>query len=106
MRIRAFPYVNGGLFADRTEVPAFNKRAKRMLVEAARLDWKEINPDIFGSMIQAVVDTDMQHIVRKVASSSGKLYRRLPNWKGLIEFLKTSLFKCLAKCFRIASTPR
>ena len=54
--IRAFPYVNGGLFADGTEVPAFNKRAKRMLVEAAQLDWKEINPDIFGSMIQAVVD--------------------------------------------------
>jgi hypothetical protein len=58
--IRAFPYVNGGLFAESTEVPAFNKRAKRMLVEAAQLDWKEINPDIFGSMIQAVVDTDMR----------------------------------------------
>lgn len=58
--IRAFPYVNGGLFAEGTEVPAFNKRAKRMLVEAAQLDWKEINPDIFGSMIQAVVDTDMR----------------------------------------------
>lgn len=58
--IRAFPYVNGGLFAERAEVPVFNKRAKRMLVEAAQLDWKEINPDIFGSMIQAVVDTDMR----------------------------------------------
>lgn len=58
--IGAFPYVNGGLFAESTEVPAFNKRAKRMLVEAAQLDWKEINPDIFGSMIQAVVDTDMR----------------------------------------------
>ena len=55
--IRAFPYVNGGLFADSTDVPAFNRRAKRMLVEAAQLDWREINPDIFGSMIQAVVDT-------------------------------------------------
>jgi len=60
VHIRAFPYVNGGLFAESTEVPAFNKRAKRMLVEAAQLDWKEINPDIFGSMIQAVVDTEMR----------------------------------------------
>jgi hypothetical protein len=58
--IRAFPYVNGGLFADSAEVPAFNKRAKRMLVEAAQLDWKEINPDIFGSMIQAVVEPEMR----------------------------------------------
>jgi hypothetical protein len=58
--IRAFPYVNGGLFADSTDVPAFNPRAKRMLVEAAQLDWRQINPDIFGSMIQAVVDTDMR----------------------------------------------
>ena len=53
--ITAFPYVNGGLFAEKTEVPAFSKRAKRVLIEAAKLDWKEINPDIFGSMIQAVV---------------------------------------------------
>lgn len=42
--ISAFPYVNGGLFADKTEVPKFSKRAKRLLIEAARLDWREINP--------------------------------------------------------------
>jgi hypothetical protein len=58
--IRAFPYVNGGLFAEETEVPAFSKRAKRVLIEAAQLDWRKINPDIFGSMIQAVVDDDMR----------------------------------------------
>ncbi|UEM13649.1 lactate dehydrogenase [Bradyrhizobium barranii subsp. barranii] len=70
--IRAFPYVNGGLFADSTEVPAFNRRAKRMLVEAAQLDWREINPDIFGSMIQAVVDTDMR-------GDLGMHYTSVPN---------------------------
>jgi hypothetical protein len=58
--IRAFPYVNGGLFADRTEVPAFNKRARRILIDAAQLNWSEINPDIFGSMIQAIVHPDMR----------------------------------------------
>lgn len=70
--IRAFPYVNGGLFADGTEVPAFNRRAKRMLVEAAQLDWREINPDIFGSMIQAVVDTEMR-------GDLGMHYTSVPN---------------------------
>ena len=70
--IRAFPYVNGGLFADSTEVPAFNRRAKRMLIEAAQLDWREINPDIFGSMIQAVVDTEMR-------GDLGMHYTSVPN---------------------------
>jgi hypothetical protein len=70
--IRAFPYVNGGLFADSTDVPAFNRRAKRMLVEAAQLDWREINPDIFGSMIQAVVDTEMR-------GDLGMHYTSVPN---------------------------
>lgn len=72
VHIRAFPYVNGGLFADSTEVPAFNRRAKRMLVEAAQLDWREINPDIFGSMIQAVVDTEMR-------GDLGMHYTSVPN---------------------------
>jgi hypothetical protein len=70
--IRAFPYVNGGLFADSTDVPAFSRRAKRMLVEAAQLDWREINPDIFGSMIQAVVDTEMR-------GDLGMHYTSVPN---------------------------
>ena len=70
--INAFPYVNGGLFADQTEVPKFSKRAKRILIEAARLDWREINPDIFGSMIQAVVDDDMR-------GDLGMHYTSVPN---------------------------
>lgn len=52
-----FPYVNGGLFADKLPVPKFNRKSRAMLIECgAELDWSEINPDIFGSMIQAVVD--------------------------------------------------
>jgi hypothetical protein len=70
--VRAFPYVNGGLFADSSEVPAFNKRAKRILIEAAQLDWSEINPDIFGSMIQAIVHPDMR-------GDLGMHYTSVPN---------------------------
>jgi N-6 DNA Methylase len=54
----AFPYVNGGLFTARNEVPRFSKMARTYLLRAGDLDWKAINPDIFGSMIQAVADTD------------------------------------------------
>lgn len=51
-----FPYVNGGLFTGDGECPRFSKLARAYLISAGSLDWKEINPDIFGSMIQAVAD--------------------------------------------------
>ena len=54
-----FPYVNGGLFAGAgggIDVPAFSKIARSYLLHVGALDWTKINPDIFGSMIQAVAD--------------------------------------------------
>ncbi len=54
----AFPYVNGGLFSGTTEVPKFSKIARTYLLHIGNLDWTKINPDIFGSMIQAVADDD------------------------------------------------
>jgi hypothetical protein len=54
----AFPYVNGGLFAGSTEVPRFSKIARPYLIHIGRLDWRKINPDIFGSMIQAVAEEE------------------------------------------------
>ena len=51
-----FPYVNGGLFSDAPEAPVFTRIARSYLLQAGDLDWKHINPDIFGSMIQAVAD--------------------------------------------------
>jgi type II restriction/modification system DNA methylase subunit YeeA len=54
--IADFPYVNGGLFNKPTPAPKFNTKARRLIIECgADLNWSEINPDIFGSMIQAVV---------------------------------------------------
>jgi hypothetical protein len=53
-----FPYVNGGLFSDSVEVPKFSKIARSYLLHVGHLDWTKINPDIFGSMIQAVADDD------------------------------------------------
>ena len=54
----AFPYVNGGLFSGSAEVPRFTRMARTYLLHAGTLNWKQINPDIFGSMIQAVADED------------------------------------------------
>ena len=53
-----FPYVNGGLFSGSSEVPRFSRIARAYLLHVGKLDWKKINPDIFGSMIQAVADDD------------------------------------------------
>ncbi len=54
------PYVNGGLFREVTPMPALDGRCRRFLIECGRLDWRTINPDIFGSMLQAVVDVSLR----------------------------------------------
>lgn len=67
-----FEYVNGGLFADAIEAPAFDPISFRYLRDAAELDWKLINPDIFGSMIQSIADP-------KARSELGMHYTSVPN---------------------------
>ncbi len=54
----AFPYVNGGLFSGSVEVPRLSKISRSYLLHIGNLDWMKINPDIFGSMIQAVADDE------------------------------------------------
>lgn len=54
----SFPYVNGGLFSGNMDVPRFSKIARSYLLHIGNLDWTKINPDIFGSMIQAVAEDD------------------------------------------------
>ena len=52
--LQKFPYVNGNLFAEKHIMPEFSKKARTLIIESGEQDWKEINPDIFGSMFQAV----------------------------------------------------
>jgi hypothetical protein len=54
----AFPYVNGGLFSGSVEVPRLSKISRSYLLHIGSLEWMKINPDIFGSMIQAVADDE------------------------------------------------
>jgi len=67
-----FPYVNGGLFSGSTDVPKFTRTARSYLYQAGQLDWREINPDIFGSMIQAVADDEER-------GALGMHYTSVPN---------------------------
>jgi len=70
--VQNFPYVNGGLFSGSTEVPNFTRAARSYLLRAGELNWRQINPDIFGSMIQAVADKDER-------GSLGMHYTSVPN---------------------------
>lgn len=67
-----FPYVNGGLFSGDVEVPRFSKAARSYLLHVGSLDWTKINPDIFGSMIQAVADDEER-------GALGMHYTSVPN---------------------------
>lgn len=60
IHLTAFPYVNGGLFASDEPIPELGKKGRRILLECGTLDWSEINPDIFGSMFQAVIDVEQR----------------------------------------------
>ncbi|WP_375449400.1 class I SAM-dependent DNA methyltransferase [uncultured Devosia sp.] len=68
----AFPYVNGGLFSGSTDVPRFSRIARSYLINIGSLDWTRINPDIFGSMIQAVADDEER-------GALGMHYTSVPN---------------------------
>lgn len=68
----AFPYVNGNLFAGSTECPTFSRIARSYLLRAGELSWRDINPDIFGSMIQAVADDEER-------GALGMHYTSVPN---------------------------
>jgi hypothetical protein len=50
-----FGYVNGKLFSVPAPAPQFTAKARSIMLDAGTLDWSQINPDIFGSMMQAVV---------------------------------------------------
>lgn len=73
-----FPYVNGGLFRDKISSPVFSAKARKILMELGDLQWKNINPDIFGSMIQAVT-TGVDR------SKLGQHYTSVPNILKLIK---------------------
>ena len=67
-----FPYVNGNLFSGDITSPRFSKAARSYLLHIGGLNWRDINPDIFGSMIQAVAEETER-------GSLGLHYTSVPN---------------------------
>jgi len=73
-----FPYVNGGLFKDFHKSPQFTRRSRQVILECGELNWSAINPDIFGSMIQAVITPEHR-------GGMGMHYTSVPNIMKVIE---------------------
>ena len=76
--IQEFPYVNGKLFTNKVDIPKLNAKVRKLMIDCGNQDWKEINPDIFGSMFQAVS-------VAEVRSGLGQHYTSVPNIMKVIE---------------------
>ncbi len=76
--VKDFPYVNGGLFHQNIVCPKFSKKSRDILLKCGNLNWDEINPDIFGSMIQAVADPEER-------SDLGMHYTSVPNILKVIQ---------------------
>lgn len=77
--LKAFPYVNGGLFRNQHAAPIFNRKSRQMLIDCGlSLQWQDINPDIFGSMIQAVITPEHR-------GGLGMHYTSVPNIMKVIE---------------------
>lgn len=76
--LEKFPYVNGGLFRNKIEIPRFSAHSRNKIIECGELDWKDINPDIFGSMFQTVIDEEQR-------GDLGQHYTSVPNIMKVIE---------------------
>ena len=73
-----FPYVNGGLFKDDYKAPVFTRHSRQAILNSGDQNWSAINPDIFGSMFQAVISSDQR-------GSLGQHYTSVPNIMKVIE---------------------
>ena len=92
--LRKFEYVNGGLFGQKINSPLFTTKARKTLIELGDLDWKDINPDIFGSMIQAVV-------IPEYRSDLGMHYTSVEN---ILKLIKPMFLDELYEAYENATT--
>ena len=54
--LQKFPYVNGDLFKERLQIPAFDGPMRAQLKEVCEFSWDAISPAIFGSLFQSVMN--------------------------------------------------
>ena len=59
--LKRFPYVNGGLFAERIEIPQFTDDIREAIIRAGEtFMWKDISPVIFGSLMEETLSHDQR----------------------------------------------
>ena len=79
--LAAFPYVNGGLFADEDiEIPRFNEKIVDMLLRKAseNFNWSEISPTIFGAVFESTLNPETRR-------SGGMHYTSIENIHKVID---------------------
>lgn len=59
--LKAFPHVDGDLFAGRIDIPACNPELRRLVLRSCEFDWSRVSPVIFGNLFQGVMDPDEKH---------------------------------------------
>jgi hypothetical protein len=75
--LRRFPYVNGYLFSDRIDIPAFDKRMRDELVRCTQFDWSKISPAVFGSLFQAVKSKEARRTLGEHYTTEHNILRAL-----------------------------
>lgn len=78
---KEFPYVNGSIFNTKKHeiaIPKFSAQARHLILECGRQNWGEINPDIFGTIFQGVVDPEHR-------DENGMDYTSVPNIMKVIK---------------------
>lgn len=79
--LAAFPYVNGGLFADENiEIPPFTEELKDILLSKASedFDWSAISPTIFGAVFESTLNPETRR-------SGGMHYTSIENIHKVID---------------------
>ena len=80
-RLLAFPYVNGGLFADDSIIiPQFTDEIRTLLLENASddFDWSQISPTIFGAVFESTLNPETRR-------SGGMHYTSIENIHKVID---------------------
>ncbi|WP_274236021.1 class I SAM-dependent DNA methyltransferase [Fusobacterium nucleatum] len=77
--LKKYPYVNGNLFNEEHKKIHFNSKLRKLIIEAGELlNWGKVNPDILGSMLQAVANSETR-------STLGMHYTSVPNIMKVIK---------------------
>lgn len=77
--LKKYPYVNGNLFNEEHKKMNFNPKLRKLIIDAGELlDWGKVNPDILGSMLQAVANSETR-------STLGMHYTSVPNIMKVIK---------------------